>query len=158
MSFSSSLIRWYHRNKRVLPWRDTKNPYHIWLSEIILQQTRVEQGLPYFEQFIKKYPTLKQLAAAPEDDVLKLWQGLGYYSRARNMLATARIIVKEHKAVFPKTAAELSQLKGIGPYTAAAVASFAFGEAVPVVDGNVFRVLSRYLGFTTPIDSSGARR
>ncbi|MBP6302239.1 MAG: A/G-specific adenine glycosylase [Bacteroidia bacterium] len=158
MSFSSSLIRWYHRNKRVLPWRDTKNPYHIWLSEIILQQTRVEQGLPYFEQFIKKYPTLKQLAAAPEDEVLKLWQGLGYYSRARNMLATARIIVQEHKAVFPKTAAELSQLKGIGPYTAAAVASFAFREAVPVVDGNVFRVLSRYLGITTPIDSSGARK
>lgn len=158
MTFAARIIRWYQRNKRPLPWRNTRNPYHIWLSEVILQQTRVDQGLPYFERFVAKYPTLNELAAAREDEVLKLWQGLGYYSRARNMLATARIVVSQHNGQFPQTAAELARLKGIGPYTAAAIASFAWGEAVPVVDGNVFRVISRYLGMETAVNSSQARK
>lgn len=157
-TFSKEIIAWYENNKRELPWRLTKKPYNIWLSEVILQQTRVAQGLPYFLRFIATYPTIKQLASADEQDVLRLWQGLGYYSRARNMHATARIITDELNAEFPKTYKELLGLKGIGPYTAAAIASFAYDECVPVVDGNVFRVLSRVFGVETDISSSSARK
>ncbi|MDP2385027.1 MAG: A/G-specific adenine glycosylase [Bacteroidota bacterium] len=152
--FSATLISWYKKNKRDLPWRDTQDAYKIWLSEIILQQTRVEQGRSYYEAFTTKFPTVKHLAKAPLDVVMKTWQGLGYYSRARNLHATANIIVSEHKSVFPDSYVGLIKLKGIGPYTAAAIASFAFDERVAVVDGNVYRVLSRYFGIETPIDSN----
>lgn len=146
MDFTHQLLNWYKKHKRNLPWRATTNPYHIWLSEIILQQTRIEQGLPYYEGFTTKFPTLKDLATADEDAVLKLWQGLGYYSRARNLHFTAQYIYTELKGVFPNSYTEIIKLKGIGPYTAAAIASFAYKEPVAVVDGNVFRVLSRFFG------------
>ncbi len=158
MSFSNHLIHWYLQNKRELPWRNSQDPYRIWLSEIILQQTRVAQGLPYFEAFLSRFPTVFDLATASEEQVLKLWQGLGYYSRARNLHQTAKVIVLEHNGQFPKTYSELLSLKGIGTYTAAAIASFAYDEAVPVVDGNVFRVLSRYFDVTTDIASSKAKK
>jgi len=158
MQFSNRLIQWYLQNKRDLPWRTTQNPYEIWLSEIILQQTRVAQGLPYFEAFINAFPTVYDLANASEEQVLKLWQGLGYYSRARNLHQTAQLIVSSYKGVFPTTYDGLLQLKGVGPYTAAAIASFSFGEVVPVVDGNVFRVLSRYFGVETDISSHAAKK
>lgn len=146
MDFTHQLLNWYKKHKRSLPWRTTTNPYYIWLSEIILQQTRIEQGLPYYEAFTTKFPTLKDLATADEDAVLKLWQGLGYYSRARNLHFTAQYIYNELHGVFPKSYAEIIKLKGIGPYTAAAIASFAYKEPVAVVDGNVFRVLARFFG------------
>lgn len=146
MDFTHQLLNWYKKHKRNLPWRATTNPYYIWLSEIILQQTRIEQGLPYYEGFTTKFPTLKDLATADEDAVLKLWQGLGYYSRARNLHFTAQYIYNHLKGVFPKSYTEIIKLKGIGPYTAAAIASFAYKEPVAVVDGNVFRVLSRFFG------------
>jgi A/G-specific adenine glycosylase len=158
MIFSKRLIYWYLQNKRDLPWRNTRNPYEIWLSEIILQQTRVAQGLPYFEAFISAFPTVFDLANASEEQVLKLWQGLGYYSRARNLHQTAQIIATNYKGSFPTTYNELLKLKGIGPYTAAAIASFSFDEAVPVVDGNVFRVLARYFGVETDISSHIAKK
>ncbi|WP_292889726.1 A/G-specific adenine glycosylase [Nonlabens sp.] len=151
MNFSRQLVDWYIVNKRVLPWRDTENPYFIWLSEVILQQTRVQQGLPYYQSFVKTYPTVEKLAAAPQDEVLKLWQGLGYYSRARNLQAAALQIV-EDDLKFPDNYKDLLRLKGVGDYTAAAIASFAFHEVVPVVDGNVYRVLSRLYGISTPIN------
>lgn len=154
--FANKLITWYLQNKRDLPWRNTTNPYHIWLSEIILQQTKISQGLPYYLRFVEHFPTIEDLANATEEQVLKLWQGLGYYSRARNLHHTAQIIRQNFQGNFPNNYKELLQLKGIGPYTAAAIASFAFKEAVPVVDGNVFRVLSRYLGIKTDIASSKA--
>lgn len=143
MSFSKKIVQWYIRNKRDLPWRINKNPYAVWLSEIILQQTRVAQGLPYFEAFINKFPTVFHLANATEEEVLKTWQGLGYYSRARNLHKTAQFIAFEKNGVFPSTYDELLQLKGVGSYTAAAIASICYEEKVPVVDGNVFRVLAR---------------
>ena len=146
MDFTHQLLNWYKKHKRNLPWRATTNPYYIWLSEIILQQTRIEQGLPYYEGFTTKFPTLKDLATADEDAVLKLWQGLGYYSRARNLHFTAQYIYNHLKGVFPNSYIEIIKLKGIGPYTAAAIASFAYKEPVAVVDGNVFRVLSRFFG------------
>jgi A/G-specific adenine glycosylase len=158
MIFSNRLIHWYLQNKRDLPWRNTRNPYDIWLSEIILQQTRVAQGLPYFEAFVTTFPTVYDLANASEEQVLKLWQGLGYYSRARNLHQTAQLIVSKYKGEFPKSYNELLQLKGIGPYTAAAIASFSFEEPVPVVDGNVFRVLARYFGVETDISSHSAKK
>ena len=158
MNFSHHITTWYQNNKRDLPWRKTNNPYHIWLSEIILQQTRVNQGLPYYESFTKNFPTIKDLATADEEKVLKLWQGLGYYSRARNLHATAKTICESYEGNFPKTFNELKKLKGIGDYTGAAIASFTFNEVVPVVDGNVYRVLSRYLGITTDISHSSARK
>jgi A/G-specific adenine glycosylase len=145
MKFSNLLVQWYLQNKRDLPWRNTTDPYRIWLSEIILQQTRVAQGLPYYLRFIDAFPTVFDLAQASEESVLKLWQGLGYYSRARNLHATAQQVAFELNGVFPKSYVELLDLKGIGAYTASAIASFAFEEKVAVVDGNVFRVLSRYL-------------
>lgn len=154
LNFSKKLIHWYLQNKRELPWRQTKDPYRIWLSEIILQQTRVEQGMPYYFSFVETYPDVKALADAPEDDVLKLWQGLGYYSRARNLHATAKKVAYEYKGIFPDTYKELKKLKGVGDYTASAIASICFDEAAAVVDGNVYRVLSRIFGIDTPINST----
>lgn len=158
MEFSNSLQRWYLQNKRDLPWRNTVNPYPIWLSEIMLQQTKVAQGLPYFIAFTETFPTILDLAKADEEQVLKLWQGLGYYSRARNMHKTAQTIAFELEGNFPNNYKELLKLKGIGEYTAAAIASFAFNEVVPVVDGNVFRVLSRYFDIETDIASNNAKK
>ncbi|HET8859789.1 MAG TPA: A/G-specific adenine glycosylase [Marivirga sp.] len=150
-NFSNRLINWYKNNQRELPWRNTLDPYKIWLSEIILQQTRVNQGLPYFINFVTHYPKVHDLANAPEDEVMRLWQGLGYYSRARNLHECAKSIVKDYNGEFPHTYEELLRLKGVGKYTAAAIASFAFGQAVPVVDGNVFRVLARYFAIQDDI-------
>lgn len=152
--FSSKLIKWYAFEKRDLPWRKTKEPYHIWLSEIILQQTRVAQGLPYYQRFTETFPTVFDLAQADEEQVLKLWQGLGYYSRARNLHHTAKKIAFEQDGVFPKSYAELLKLKGIGDYTASAIASICYSEPCAVVDGNVYRVLARVFGIDIPIDSS----
>ena len=146
MNFSVALLRWYKVHKRDLPWRKTRDPYVIWLSEIILQQTRVSQGLPYFLKFVKKYPDVSKLAKSKLHDVLKLWQGLGYYSRARNMHHTAKNILMNYEGKFPSEYDELIKLKGVGEYTAAAIASISFGKPHPVVDGNVVRVLSRYFG------------
>lgn len=158
MKFSKYLIQWYLQNKRDLPWRKTDNPYFIWLSEIMLQQTRVAQGLPYFLKFTEAFPTVFDLANAPEEKVLKLWQGLGYYSRARNLHAAAKHIAFDLNGKFPDTYDKLLKLKGVGDYTAAAIASISYGEPVPVVDGNVYRVLSRYFGIETDISSSGAKK
>ncbi len=149
--FSNLLINWYLQNKRDLPWRKTKDAYKIWLSEIILQQTRVAQGLPYYISFVNAFPTVQELANAPEEKVLKLWQGLGYYSRARNLHAAAKYVVENCNGVFPTTYKELIALKGVGEYTAAAVASFSSNEKVAVVDGNVFRVLARFFGIESDI-------
>ncbi|MGH2667216.1 A/G-specific adenine glycosylase [Flavobacterium sp.] len=157
MTFSKILTTWYLRNKRDLPWRKTTDPYPIWLSEIMLQQTRVAQGLPYFLAFTKAFPTVFDLAKANEEQVLKLWQGLGYYSRARNLHATAKYIANDLKGVFPPDYKNLLKLKGVGEYTAAAIASFSYNEVVPVVDGNVYRVLSRYFNITTDIASAKAK-
>lgn len=154
MDFSKRLIDWYEIEKRDLPWRHTQDPYTIWLSEIILQQTQVKQGLPYFLKFINEFPTVHDLAQATEDRVMKLWQGLGYYSRARNLHFTAKYVSQHLNGEFPKGFAELKSLKGVGDYTAAAIASFAYDEPVAVVDGNVQRVLSRFLGITLPINST----
>ncbi len=156
--FSAPLVEWYLISKRSLPWRDTRDPYLIWLSEVILQQTRVAQGLPYYEKFRTAYPSIKDLAVADEEEVLKLWQGLGYYSRARNLKKTAEIICKDYGGRFPDTYKELLKLKGIGPYTAAAIASFAFKEKKAVVDGNVYRVLSRVFGIDEPINKSSGQK
>jgi A/G-specific adenine glycosylase len=156
--FSGELIKWYQKHKRDLPWRNEKDAYRIWLSEIILQQTQVVQGLAYYYKFTQKYPDIKQLAKANEDEVLKLWQGLGYYSRARNLLFTAQTVTKEHKGVFPQNYLEIRNLKGIGDYTAAAIASFAFDLPHAVVDGNVYRLLSRVFGIWEPIDSTQGKK
>jgi A/G-specific adenine glycosylase len=152
------LINWYQNNKRELPWRKTKDPYKIWLSEIILQQTRVAQGYPYYQKFIDRYPTIEDLAAADEQEILKLWQGLGYYSRARHLHQAARDIVSKFKGIFPDNFKDLLQLKGVGQYTAAAIASFAYKEPVAVLDGNVFRVLSRYYGIDTPVNTTEGKK
>ena len=156
MSFSNQIISWFRENGRALPWRETRDPYAIWLSEIILQQTRIVQGLEYWERFMAQYPTVEALAAASEDDVLKLWQGLGYYSRARNLHAAAKQIVEIGK--FPDTLEGIKSLKGVGDYTAAAIGSFAFDIPAAVVDGNVYRVLSRYFGIDTPINSTQGKK
>ena len=158
MDFTNSLTQWYLQNKRDLPWRKTVNPYKIWLSEIMLQQTRVAQGTPYFLSFTTAFPTVFDLAAANEEQVLKLWQGLGYYSRARNLHKTAQYVANELSGVFPDNYNDLLKLKGVGEYTAAAIASFSYNEAVPVVDGNVFRVLSRYFDVETDIASAYAKK
>lgn len=157
MNFSKILTTWYLENKRDLPWRKTANPYHIWLSEIMLQQTRVAQGLPYYLSFTKAFPTVFDLAKANEEQVLKLWQGLGYYSRARNLHATAKYIADDLNGIFPPDYKSLLKLKGVGEYTAAAIASFSYNEVVPVVDGNVYRVLSRYFNIETDIASAKAK-
>ncbi len=158
MTFSHKILAWYAGHKRELPWRKTRDPYKIWLSEIILQQTRVAQGVPYYEAFLEAYPGVYDLAAAPEREVLKLWQGLGYYSRARNMHATARDIVSLHGGDFPRDYQGLKALKGVGDYTASAIGSICFGLPLPVVDGNVYRVLSRYFGVDLPIDGTAGIR
>jgi A/G-specific adenine glycosylase len=155
---SHRIISWYQANPRDLPWRGIGDPYRIWLSEVILQQTRVAQGLPYYYAFVNAYPTVTDLAQAPEEEVLRLWQGLGYYSRARNLHACAKFIANELSGIFPSSYDELIKLKGVGSYTAAAIASFAFGEVKAVVDGNVFRVLARYFGIDTDIASSGGKK
>ncbi len=157
-AFCYQIIRWYFENPRDLPWRSTRDPYKIWLSEVILQQTRVAQGLPYYEAFVKAYPTVKELALAPEEEVLRLWQGLGYYSRARNLHFCAKTIWFDLKGKFPSTYKDLLTLKGVGSYTAAAISSFAFGEVQAVVDGNVFRVLARYFGVATDIASGAGKK
>jgi len=154
MKFSNTLIFWYLQNKRELPWRKTKNPYFIWLSEIMLQQTRVAQGLDYYQKFTTNFPTVFDLANADESTVLKMWQGLGYYSRARNLHFSAKQIVSDFNGEFPSTFKDIIKLKGVGDYTASAIASIAFNEPTAVVDGNVYRVLSRYFGINTPINSS----
>ena len=156
--FTQKLLNWYAENGRQLPWRATDNPYYIWLSEIILQQTRIEQGRTYYERFQHEYPTLRHLADAPEEQVLKTWQGLGYYSRARNLHAAARYIAYELGGRFPDTYEGILSLKGVGRYTAAAIASFAFRLPYPVIDGNVYRFISRLYGIYTPIGTDAAYR
>jgi len=153
--FVKQLLRWNKTdNKRQMPWKGEKDPYKIWLSEIILQQTRVEQGLKYYERFIKAYPAIKDLAEAPEKDVYKLWEGLGYYSRCKNLIASANYISRKLKGVFPKSYEEILSLKGVGAYTAAAISSFAYNYPYAVLDGNVFRVLARIFNIEVPIDST----
>lgn len=158
MDFSAELLKWYHRNKRDLPWRNTSDPYLIWLSEIILQQTRVDQGLPYYLKFAEHFPDVASFAAADEDTILKLWQGLGYYSRGRNMLKTAQNVVQNYNGAFPTSYKELIKLTGIGEYTAAAISSFSVNEARAVVDGNVYRLLARLFGISTPINSTEGKK
>ena len=153
MNFTRAILNWYMVNKRDLPWRNTNDPYSVWLSEIILQQTRITQGLPYYLKFISKYPTINSLARANENDILILWQGLGYYSRARNLLKTAKFIVDECNGKFPSTYTELIKLKGIGEYTASAISSICFNERRAVLDGNVYRVLSRFYGIDVPVNN-----
>jgi A/G-specific adenine glycosylase len=155
---SDRLIDWYSKQKRILPWRENPDPYWVWLSEIILQQTRVAQGLPYFERFVEKYPTVDALAEASVSEVLKLWEGLGYYSRARNLHEAAQQIVSIHGGKLPNSYEELLRLKGIGPYTAAAIASICFSEPVPVIDGNVFRVVSRLFEINDDIGIPKSRK
>ena len=156
--FSDKIVKWYLINKRPLPWRETTDPYKIWLSEVILQQTRVNQGLPYYQQFIQAYPTILDLAKAPEQQVLRSWQGLGYYTRARNLHKCAKRVISMHSGIFPQSYEELLKLPGIGQYTAAAIASFSFHEPVAVLDGNVFRVLSRIFGIDTAINSPEGKK
>ncbi|HTI07777.1 MAG TPA: A/G-specific adenine glycosylase [Puia sp.] len=157
--FSQRLLKWHkNENIRAMPWKGEKDPYKIWLSEVILQQTRVEQGWAYYERFLEAFPTIGDLARAPEQKVFKLWEGLGYYSRCRNLIATAKKIVADHGGKFPSTYGEIRELKGVGPYTAAAIASFAFNLPHAVVDGNVVRVLSRYFGLFTPTDTTAGKK
>ncbi len=157
--FTRKLLQWNKdSNTRSMPWKGEKNPYRIWLSEIILQQTRVEQGLAYYQKFLETFPTIQHLANAPEQEVFKCWEGLGYYTRCKNLIATAKKIAGELNGVFPSTYESIKELKGIGPYTAAAIASFAFDEPKAVVDGNVQRVLSRYFGISTPIDTTSGKK
>lgn len=158
MKFSDELINWYRTHKRDLPWRNTNDPYLIWLSEIILQQTRVEQGMPYFHRFAENFPTIEQFAAASEDEILRLWQGLGYYSRGRNMLKTAKKITAEYNGIFPSDFNSLIKLTGVGEYTASAISSFSVNEPRAVVDGNVYRLLSRHFGLDTPINTSKGKK
>lgn len=157
-AFSDKITSWYSQNKRDLPWRRTQDPYFIWLSEIILQQTRVDQGMAYYLSFAKEFPTVKHLAEAPSEKIMKMWQGLGYYSRARNLHFTAKTVAEKHKGVFPDSFDEVIQLKGVGEYTAAAIVSFAYNKPHAVVDGNVFRVLARVFGIKTPIDSTKGKK
>ena len=156
MDFATTIIQWFRENGRALPWRETRDPYAIWLSEIILQQTRIEQGRPYWERFMHRWPTVEALAEASEDEVLRLWQGLGYYSRARNLHAAAKQVVA--RGGFPTTLEGLRSLKGVGDYTAAAIGSFAFGLPAAVVDGNVYRVLARHYGIATPINTTEGKK
>lgn len=153
MRFSENLIAWYNLSKRDLPWRKTSDPYKIWLSEIILQQTKVTQGMPYYFKFINKFPNILDLANSSEDEVLKLWQGLGYYSRARNLHFTAKYVRDNYNGIFPNNYHDILSLKGVGVYTAAAISSFAFNLSYPVVDGNVIRVLSRVFGVESEFDT-----
>ena len=156
MSFTTTILQWFQNNGRALPWRDTRDPYAIWLSEIILQQTRIEQGLPYWERFMRHWHTVEELAAASEDEVLREWQGLGYYSRARNLHTAAKQIVE--MGGFPRTLEGIKRLKGVGDYTAAAIGSIAFDLPAAVVDGNVYRVLARHYGISTPINTTEGKK
>ena len=157
--FTAKLTAWHAtENQRSLPWKSVKDPYKIWLSEVILQQTRAQQGLPYYIAFTEAYPTIQEMAAADDQEAFRLWQGLGYYNRCKNMLATARFISSDLGGSFPGTYDDLLQLKGIGPYTAAAIASFAFALPNAVVDGNVYRVLARYFGIDTPFDTTPGKK
>ncbi|PPK84614.1 A/G-specific DNA-adenine glycosylase [Neolewinella xylanilytica] len=156
--FRTALLDWYEPERRPMPWKGEPDPYRVWLSEIILQQTRVAQGLPYFERFVAAYPTVTDLAGADDDAVLKLWEGLGYYSRARNLLRAARTVANDLDGHFPDTYTGLKALPGVGPYTAAAIASFAFGRQVAVLDGNVYRVIARFAGDEAPTDGSSGRK
>ena len=156
--YSENIINWYLQNKRDLPWRNTSNPYHIWISEIILQQTRVAQGLEYYLRFIKRFPNVQTLAAAEEDEVLKYWQGLGYYSRARNLHKAAKKIMTDFKGIFPDNYEDILRLNGVGEYTAAAIASFSYNLPYSTVDGNVYRILSRLFGIKTPVDSNQGKK
>lgn len=158
MSFALKLMNWYRENGRDLPWRDTQDPYIIWLSEIILQQTRVEQGMPYFYRFLEAFPIVTKFAEAEEEEILRLWQGLGYYSRARNMHKAAKMVVSEFGGIFPTKYEDVIRLHGVGEYTAAAISSFSSNEPRAVVDGNVYRVLSRYLGIAEPINSTKGKK
>lgn len=158
MTLADQLIEWYKKNGRDLPWRQTNNPYIIWLSEIILQQTRVEQGMPYFYKFVEAYPTVKDFAQADEEDLLRLWQGLGYYSRVRNMHKAAKAVMTEFDGVFPSKYEDVITLTGVGEYTAAAISSFSINQKKAVLDGNVFRVLARYFGIDTAINSTAGKR
>jgi len=158
MSFAARLIGWYEQHGRDLPWRNTRDPYVIWLSEVILQQTRVEQGKPYFHRFLEHYPTVAAFAEAPEGEIMRLWQGLGYYSRARNMHKAAKTVLSDRGGVFPTAYAELIRLPGVGEYTAAAISSLSVDEPRAVVDGNVYRVLSRYFGIAEPVNSPKGKK
>jgi len=158
MNFGTKITSWYIINKRTLPWRETKNPYFIWLSEVLLQQTRVDQGIGYYLRFVEAFPTVDDLANAKEEEVLKLWQGLGYYSRARNIHFAAKQVINEFKGVFPNKYKDIIKLKGVGEYTAAAVSSICYEEEIAVVDGNVYRVLSRYLEIETAIDTTVGKK
>jgi A/G-specific adenine glycosylase len=157
-TFRTSLLEWYNPERRNLPWKQSSSAYHIWLSEIILQQTRVDQGTPYYLKFIDLYPTISDLAAAPEEEVMKSWEGLGYYSRARNLHAAAKQVVVDFNGQFPSNYENILLLKGVGPYTAAAIASFAYNLPYAVLDGNVFRVLSRYFGIDIPVDTTEGKK
>ncbi|MDP4185196.1 MAG: A/G-specific adenine glycosylase [Bacteroidota bacterium] len=158
MDFTTSLIKWYENDHRLLPWRETSDPYFIWLSEVILQQTRIDQGTNYYIRFIEHFPTLKDLASASEDEVLKLWQGLGYYSRARNLHFAAKFILNSYNGQFPDTYDAILSLKGVGEYTASAIASIAFNLPYAAIDGNVYRVLSRFTGLDAPIDTGEGKK
>jgi A/G-specific adenine glycosylase len=156
--FSNQLIKWYRLNHRQLPWRETVDPYKIWISEVLMQQTRVAQGLPYYEKFIQRFPTVEKMAKAKQDEILQLWQGLGYYSRARNMHFTAQEVIRLHNGKFPSKYDELIILKGIGEYTASAISSFSINEKRAAVDGNVYRVISRFFGIEEAIDSTSGKK
>lgn len=157
-NFSKIVLQWYAHHKRELPWREEKDPYKIWVSEIILQQTRIAQGWNYYLRFMERFPTITSLAEAPEDEVLKQWQGLGYYTRARNMHTGAKYIMQQHKGIFPKQYEAILKIKGVGEYTAAAIASMAFGLPYAAIDGNVFRVLTRVFGIDTPVDTLSGKK
>jgi A/G-specific adenine glycosylase len=158
MDFSNLIIQWYRINKRDLPWRHTIDPYRIWVSEIILQQTRVEQGLAYYNRFVERFPDIEALSVAEEDEVMKVWQGLGYYSRARNMHRSAKTMHLENQAKFPASYDEIKRMHGVGDYSASAIASIVYGEPCPVVDGNVLRVISRYSGIKEPINATAGKK
>ena len=158
MSFSYLIIRWYGENKRDLPWRHTNDPYRIWVSEVILQQTRVEQGLAYYHRFVERFPDVESLAKAEEEEVIKIWQGLGYYSRARNMHHSARTIYHDNQSKFPASYDELIKIRGVGDYSASAISSIVYGESQPVVDGNVLRVIARFEGIREPVNTSAGKK
>lgn len=158
MDFSKNIIQWYGMNKRDLPWRHTNDPYRVWVSEIILQQTRVEQGLAYYQRFVDRFPDIEALSSAGEDEVMKVWQGLGYYSRARNMHLSAKTIHHENQSRFPASYEEIKRMHGVGDYSASAIASIVYGEPCPVVDGNVLRVISRFEGIQEPVNTSVGKK
>jgi A/G-specific adenine glycosylase len=158
MGFSHLIMQWYGENKRDLPWRHTNDPYRIWVSEVILQQTRVEQGLAYYHRFVERFPDVESLARAEEEEVMKLWQGLGYYSRARNMHYSARALYRENQSRFPASYDEIRRMRGVGDYSASAISSIAYGEVQPVVDGNVLRVVARFVGIYEPVNTPAVRK